>query len=195
MLEAATRRSVALVETSWLAPLPGLSRFVVRGDGAVRAAARQAFGVEIPEQTCRAVRRGFRAALWLGPDEQLLLAPAEEGEALHADIASALVGHAHSFVDVSHRDLAFVVRGQRAEWLLESRCPLPLNLRDFPVGMCTRTAFAKTELVLWRTHEQTFHVEVGRSFTRYFAGMLHEVARCDGVSPAEPVSASPTRRE
>lgn len=177
MVEAATRRSVGLAETSWLAPQPALSRFVLRGDRAVRAAARQVFGVELPERACRAAQRGLRAALWLGPDEQLLLAPAEEVEALRAGLGSALAGYAHSFVDVSHRQVAFVVRGQHAEWLLESQCPLPLNLRDCPVGMCTRTVYAETEIVLWRTHEQAFHVEVWRSFTRYFAGMLQEVAR------------------
>ena len=69
------------------------------------------------------------------------------------------------------------MHGPHAEWLLESQCPLPLNLRDFPVGMCTRTVFAKTEIVLWRAGEQSFHVEVWRSFASYLLGLLHEVAR------------------
>ena len=37
----------------------------------------------------------------------------------------------------------------------------------FPVGMCTRTLFAKAEIVLWRTGENVFQIEVWRSFADY----------------------------
>ena len=42
--------------------------------------------------------------------------------------------------------------------------------------MCTRTVFAKAEIVLWRTAADTFRVEVWRSFADYVVGMLHETA-------------------
>jgi sarcosine oxidase subunit gamma len=42
--------------------------------------------------------------------------------------------------------------------------------------MCTRTVFAKADIVLWRTGEQTFHVEVWRSFAGYVTGLLVEIA-------------------
>jgi hypothetical protein len=64
-------------------------------------------------------------------------------------------------------------------------CPLPLDLTAFPVGMCTRTVFAKAEVVLWRTAPETFRLEVARSFARYVAAMLGEIAaRTAGVNPA-----------
>jgi sarcosine oxidase subunit gamma len=43
--------------------------------------------------------------------------------------------------------------------------------------MCTRTVVAKAEIVLWRTSEEIFHVEVWRSFAPYVTDFLAEVAR------------------
>ena len=54
---------------------------------------------------------------------------------------------------------------------------LDLHLDAFPVGMCTRTLFGKAEIVLWRTGEETFHIEVWRSFAPYLLGCLNEAAR------------------
>jgi sarcosine oxidase subunit gamma len=177
MADTAVRRTVALPTAAWLEAQPPLARFIFRGNAAARDAAGRAFGVAFSETACRASTDGTRAALWLGPDEQLLLAPDGSAEPTAATFEAALSGHAYSLVDVSHRQVGFDVYGRHAEWLLESQCPLPLNLRDFPVGMCTRTIFGKAEIVLWRPAEQVFRLEVWRSFSLYVVQMLHEVAR------------------
>jgi sarcosine oxidase subunit gamma len=177
MADAAIRRTVELPGASWLDTALPASRYVFRGDAAARAAAGSAFGIALPEAACRAATDGTRAALWLGPDEHLLLAPDGEGAAIERELSQGLAGQAHSLVDVSHRQVGLGVTGPRAEWLLESQCPLPLNLRDFPVGMCTRTVYARAEIVLWRPAEQVFHIEVWRSFSVYVVQHLREVAR------------------
>jgi sarcosine oxidase subunit gamma len=51
-----------------------------------------------------------------------------------------------------------------------------LDLGEFPVGMCTRTVLAKADIVLWRTREDAFHLEVWRSFSGYVIGLLSEIA-------------------
>jgi sarcosine oxidase subunit gamma len=177
MPDTAVRRTVALPTAAWLEAQPQLARFIFRGNASARDAAGRAFGVAFSATACRAITDGTRAALWLGPDEQLLLAPDASAEAIAAAFTSALGSHAYSLVDVSHRQVGFDVYGPHAEWLLESQCPLPLNLRDFPVGMCTRTIFGKAEIVLWRPAAQVFRLEVWRSFSLYVVQMLHEVAR------------------
>ena len=177
MADAAIRRTVGLPSAAWL-ELPGpASRFIFRGNAAARAGAGRAFGVALPETACRAATDGARAALWLGPDEQLLLAPEGETAAIEASIAQALPDQAYSLVDVSHRQVGIGMHGPRAEWLLEAQCPLPLNLRDFPLGMCTRTVFGKAEIVLWRPAEPVFRLEVWRSFATYVVELLCEIDR------------------
>jgi sarcosine oxidase, subunit gamma len=37
-----------------------------------------------------------------------------------------------------------------------------------------RTIFEKAEIILWRTGEQSFHIEVWRSFAPYVLGHLEE---------------------
>jgi len=177
MADVAIRRTVDLPGAGWLGAAMPASRFVFRGDAAARSAAGQGFGITLPEAACRAATDGTRAALWLGPDEHLLLAPDGEGAAIERELSQTLAGQAHSLVDVSHRQVGFNVTGPHAEWLLESQCPLPLNLRDFPVGMCTRTVFGKAEIVLWRPAEQVFRLEVWRSFASYVVELLHEIDR------------------
>lgn len=115
------------------------------------------------------------SALWLGPDEQLLLAP--DGADLAAALHAPLRDLPHSLVEVSHRQIALHVSGPHATALLNAGCPLDLDLDAFPVGMCTRTVLAKAEIVLWRTAENVFHIEVWRSFAPYVSSLLAEVAR------------------
>jgi heterotetrameric sarcosine oxidase gamma subunit len=123
-----------------------------------------------------------RAALWLGPDEWLVLAPDTETEL--AERATRAAGGAPcSIVDVSHRAASIEIAGPRAAWCLNAFCPLDLDLSAFPVGMCTRTLLGKAEIVLWRLGAETFHLEVMRSFAPYVWQCLEE-ARREFIDPA-----------
>ncbi len=170
------RTAPPLAEDLWLRALPGASRWVLRGDGAVRTTTESALGLPVPDAACRAGVNGERAALWLGPDEWLLLAPAGQA-GLATRLERALGGLPHSLVDVSHRQIGLLVHGPQAELLLSSGCPLNLSIRAFPVGMCTRTVLAKAEVVLWRTAAAQFRLEVWRSFAPYVTQFLAEAAR------------------
>jgi sarcosine oxidase subunit gamma len=156
--------------------LPPASRWIFRGRAAAIAAAGNAFGTALPQEPCRAATAGERAALWLGPDEWLLLAPESEGAALGTALARVIGAAPHSLVEIGHRQVALEIAGRNAETLLSAGCPLDLDRSAFPVGMCTRTLFAKTEIVLWRQAEDRFRLEVARSFAAYLCGLLAEAA-------------------
>jgi len=135
-----------------------------------------ALGLTISQTACRAATGPTNlAALWLGPDEQLLLGP--ERYDIAAALEPALRPLPHSLVDVSHRQTALQASGPHAVVLLNAGCPLDLDPGAFPVGMCTRTVLAKAEIVLWRTGQDEFHIEVWRSFADYVSSFLAEVAR------------------
>lgn len=150
------------------------TRFILQGGPTARLAAGAAFGMPLSEKPCRAHAVDGRAALWLGPDEQLLLGPAGEARILAADLSAALTGIAHSLVEVSHRQVAVQVNGPRASEILSTGCPLDLDPAEFPPGMCTRTLFGKAEIILWRRSAAEYHLEMGRSFSDYVLGLLRE---------------------
>jgi sarcosine oxidase, subunit gamma len=178
MLDLSTaRHSPALVPSAFVRPLPDFSRYVLRGSPRVMGAAGAALGLNISDIACRSASQANRAALWLGPDEQLLLFSVDEGPAIATQLQGALATLPHSLVDVSHRQIAFEVAGALAQTVLNAGCPLDLHPASFPVGMCTRTVLGKADIVLWRTGADMFHIEVWRSFADYASRFLAEAAR------------------
>lgn len=184
MAEPAQRRPPAIASTDWMRMLPPGGRWVLHGGAEVRALAATVWGVACSEEVCRAAVSGSRAALWMGPDEYLLL-DLGPGDGSHGDsqaaaaqnLERALAGAPHALADVSHRQFALEISGAHAATILSGACPLDLDLRAFPVGMCTRTVLAKADIVLWRTSQNTFHLEAWRSFAAYVSGLLGEIAR------------------
>lgn len=177
MSDVAARVPFAFAETTWLRAVPVAARFVFRGDETARLAAAASFGVSLAADVGRAATHGARAALSLGPDEQLFIVPEHEAGTFAADLGRALAGWPHSLVDVGHRQVAFELHGAHAAWLLAAECPLPLDLESFTVDACTRTVFAKAGIMLWRTRPDVFRIEVARSYGRYVVELLGEVAR------------------
>ncbi len=158
------------------------ARFVLRARGPAAAAAAPALGTPLPAIACRAAVAGELAALWLGPDEWLLLAPAAAGAALHARLVAALGGMAHALTDIGHRQGAMLLSGPAATATLNAGCPLDFDPEAFPVGMCTRTVLARAEVVLWRTGAEAFRIEAGRSFLPYVWRFLEEAATASAAA-------------
>jgi sarcosine oxidase, subunit gamma len=160
-----------------LAEAPAAARFILRGADAVRVACGMVFGAEPPSRLGPAGEVDKRAALWLGPDEWLLIADEGDVASVAELLESVLEGTGHSLVDVSHRQIGLVASGPAAARVLNAGCPLDLDLSAFPVGFATRTVFDKVEIVLWRREATKFHVEVWRSFAPWLAASLAEAAR------------------
>lgn len=139
-------------------------RHVLRGP----AGGTSLHGLVLPAKPCRAAEVEGFAALWLGPDEFLLL-------------GRAVTACEFVVVDVTHRSLSFRLAGPDAAVLLAGAVALDLAPAAFPVGMCTRTMFEKAEIVLWRRGQDTWHIEVARSFAPYLRDMLAAIRR---ASPA-----------
>jgi sarcosine oxidase subunit gamma len=160
-----------------LSEAPPAARFILRGGEAARVACGIVFGAEPPSSLGPAGEGAGRVALWLGPDEWLLIAEGADAVALSEMMESVLDGTAHSLVDVSHRQIGLIASGSAAARTLNAGCPLDLDLKAFPVSTAMRTLFDKAEIVLWRRAAEVFHVEVWRSFAPYLAASLAEAAR------------------
>lgn len=153
--------------------LPPAERISLRAPAGSLAALSKALGVKLPAKPKASASKGGRTALWLGPDEWMIVD--EAGGDLLADCAK--VTQLHSAVGISHRNVAFAVSGPDVEATLNAGCPQDLGLAAFPVGACSRTVLGKIEIVLYRTAEDAFRVECWRSFADYCFTFLSDAAR------------------
>jgi sarcosine oxidase subunit gamma len=175
------RQQPVVASSALLRQLPPAYRLVLRGGPQVLVAAADALELALDEAPCRAVRNGDLAMLWLGPDERLLIGPADAAREIDGLLQGALAGLSHSRVETSHALTAFELSGAHAASALNIGCPLDLDPAAFPIDMCTRTVFAKAQIVLWRRGPETFRVETARSFAPYVTKIL-------ALSAHEPMS-------
>jgi sarcosine oxidase subunit gamma len=175
---AAANRSLPLsgthggASTVRLIPTAPATRISLRARAQDVSALSGALGVDLPVKPKTSNFANGRTALWLGPDEWLVIDEGESG----LMTAAANSGVLHSATDVSHRNTAILVVGPGAAAAINAGCPQDLSLKAFPVGACSRTIFGKVEIVLLRTAEDAFRVEVWRSFSDYAFGLLSEGA-------------------
>lgn len=178
MAELETMRRPALAgfhggsSAARLTPAPHAARASLRALADAVPAVSAALGVTLPTRPKTSVSANGITAMWLGPDEWLLIGP--DGTDFVGLAAKS--GVLHSAVDISHRNIGILVEGPGARNAIASACPHDLTDASFPVGACTRTVFGKMEIVLYREAAETWRVEAWRSFADYCFGMLAEGA-------------------
>lgn len=166
---------LSLSDVSILKTAP-VTRLSFRGREDARKAAGKGFGFALPTKALSAKTKDNKAAIWLGPDEWLLLTSEDEQDALTAALEKALGDQPHALVDVSHRQDAILVTGPKAEWLLASGLPIDLHADSFAVGTVTRTLFNKAPVMVWRLGADSFVIEAWGTFLPYVYGQLCETA-------------------
>ncbi|WP_037672734.1 sarcosine oxidase subunit gamma [Streptomyces griseus] len=176
-LAAATRTSKGAVR---LAELPFLTHIDLRldGKGPAADAVGLALDMQLPLEPNTAVRAGDVTALWLGPDEWLLVAPSGRGRDLDSRIREAAGDEHVSVTDVSAQRTTLLVAGPRARDLLSHGCSLDLHPRAFGAGRCAQTTLGRTQIVLVARDEPRagFWVLVRSSFAGYLADWLLDAA-------------------
>lgn len=112
------------------------------------------------EPNTASATQGLRA-LWLGPDEWLLVS--ESGP---PDIADA-IGSA-TVTDVSHGRAALRLWGPDVRSALAKGCALDLHPRVFAVNHCAQTAIAKVSVILDHVRPGVFDIYCPRSYAGSF---------------------------
>ena len=154
-------------------PAAACERLSLRAGKDALAELGKALGVKLPTKPKSSATAKQVTALWLGPDEWLVLAEANAKLISRMDKLGSI---RFSAVDVSHRNTAIVIEGPKAATALNAGCPQDLSLSAFPVHACSRTVLGKSEIVLVRQAEQRFRVECWRSFSDYVWNYLADAA-------------------
>ncbi|MEU9156770.1 sarcosine oxidase subunit gamma family protein [Streptomyces sp. NPDC048417] len=176
-LSAVTRSSRGAIR---LAELPFLAQVNVRLDakGPAADAVGLALGLPLPLEPDTVAHTGEVTAMWLGPDEWLVVGrPGTERE-LEGRIRSAAGAEPAAVTDVSAQRTTLLVGGPRARDLLSHGCALDLHPRAFGPGRCAQTTLARTQVVLVAREESRagFWLLVRSSFAGYLVDWLLDAA-------------------
>lgn len=173
-LSAATGGELSIHE------LPFVTQINLRADpkdANVMQRLAEALGFALPVIPNTVAAKGDRRALWLGPDEWLIVGPDGQQAALEQALRNGLNGALGSIVDVSANRTVLEIRGPKARELLAHGVPIDLDARSLASGRCAQTLLAKAQVIIERISEDpTFHLYVRSSFASYAADWLLDAA-------------------
>jgi sarcosine oxidase, subunit gamma len=146
-------------------------------DEASRAAVETALRAALP-QANRSIGCSGGVALWLGPDEFLIVTEPGDESSVATNLAAALRGGHGAVVDVSDSRTIIALSGKRARDLLAKGSGLDLHPRSFAPGQCAQSFLAKVKVALHQLDDTpSFHIIVERSVAEYLFLWLADAAR------------------
>ncbi|NEW69196.1 sarcosine oxidase subunit gamma [Streptomyces rhizosphaericus] len=160
-----------------LAERPFLSMVNLRLDPASEAAGRveKTLGAPLPRECGHTAASGPHTAVWLGPDEWLVLSEAPIDT---AELRQALAGDPGSVVDVSANRTTVELSGPAARQVLEKGCRLDLHPRAFGPGRAVSTMVGPVPVLLWQLDDApTYRLLPRSSFADYLARRLIDAMR------------------
>jgi sarcosine oxidase subunit gamma len=160
--------------------LPFLSQVNLRADpndaNLMQRLASNLEGLSLPVAPNTVTSSGDRRALWLGPDEWLIVGPDGEQASIRDALVVGLAGTFGSIVDVSANRTVLEVRGSKACDLLAHGVPIDLDARSFGPDRSAQTLLAKAQVIVERRDESAFHLYVRTSLAAYLADWLLDAA-------------------
>ena len=123
------------------------------------------------------VGEGDPTALWVGPEQWLLVSTTQPAEAILAEFAARLEGVLHHATEASDALTLIVIEGRAARGLLAMHSGLDLGQPPMGVGRCARTRMAKVAVLVHAVEAQRFDLYVDRSVVHYLLQWLQWSAR------------------
>lgn len=158
-----------------LAEVPFLVQVNLRvAPSAAAVAVEKALGAALPLRCGETTSSGPRTALWLGPDEWLVVSSPDD--TVFDELREALGGEPGSVVDVSANRTVVELSGPAARDVLEKGCTVDLHPRAFGPGRAVSTVVGPVPVVLWQVDDQTYRLLPRSSFADYLARWLIDAA-------------------
>ncbi|MBE9552804.1 MAG: sarcosine oxidase subunit gamma [Proteobacteria bacterium] len=168
-------------DTAVIVEHPHLGKINLRGDSGDQAfmdAVAEAVGAAPPVEANTTVAAGKHSILWLGPDEWLVVTPADKQGEAEAALAGALEGQHASIVDGTDARTTIRLHGANARNVLMKSCPLDLHPRVFGPGQCAQSILAKADVLIHQLDDTpTYDIYVLCSFSGYLWDWLADAAK------------------
>ncbi|QEX21671.1 sarcosine oxidase subunit gamma [Hypericibacter adhaerens] len=165
---AASQTGVVAEAEVLLGERPHRCQINLRGNAADPAfldAVRQATGLDLPQLPNSVARGNELRALWLGPNEWLVIGPAGRETDLVRSLRTSLLGQHAAVTDVSEARTCILVAGAKARELLARGISLDLHPRVFGPGRCGQTGMAGANIIIEQIDDRPgFEIAVLNSF-------------------------------
>ena len=158
-----------------------LGKVILRGrqddedflDGTARV-----LGAALPTVPNRCTFAHDRTAVWLGPDEWLVITPPDE----ETDLAPALLEVCAAVTVTSDQSTVIRVHGPDARHVLSKGCAIDLHPRVFGTGHAAQSHIARVHATLWQINDDpAYEILVGCSFAPYLWAWLQDAGHEHGV--------------
>lgn len=154
------------------------------GDAAFMAHAAAVLGMPLATQPGRWQAITHGAALWLSPDERLLVCRRSARDGLQQALNEALAGVHAQVVDVSGGLTTVRIAGREHVRLL--RHLGPYDFERLPVGRCVGTVMSKAAVTVLRTDDAGVLLVFRRSFADYLWRLIERNALPYGLCIVAP---------
>jgi sarcosine oxidase subunit gamma len=129
-------------------------------------------GLALPFAPNTVLAAGPRAAIWLGPDEWLLLGAPGAGASIVAELERDLEGAHAAVTDLGANRAWLELRGPGVRDLLSRGVPIDLHPRSWTPGDCAQTVLARTQVLLVQAGDDLTRVAFRPSFADYVVDWL-----------------------
>jgi sarcosine oxidase subunit gamma len=174
-----------------IAEAPFIGKLILRGaPAAVADAVQGALGLPLPD-ALSSTATGDAAALWLGPDEWMIVSAEAQAAEVSAKAAAGLAGRHHQVVDVGDYYTVVEARGEKARPALMKLTTLDLHPRAFRPGMVAGSVFGRANATVWLRQDQeeagVFWLFIRWSMADYLWCALADAGREWGLPQQIPI--------
>ncbi len=164
-----------------LAEQADVGKVILRGnaeDAEFLAAVQGGVEIDLPLAPNTSSETPPLSALWLGPDEWMLICASGSETDVTESLSARLTTHHAAVVDASDARTVLRLSGPGARTVLAKGCALDLHPRSFALGDVAQTMLAKASIILHQISDDAdeagpvFDIYVGRSFADYLWSWL-----------------------
>lgn len=165
-------------ETIALKEVPFVTQLDLRGEASDKgftAGASKALGFSLPANANRVREKGDIAALWLSPDEWLLITGEEDTSRLASTFKVMLSDKHFALTDVSDNRTMLELSGPDCWSVLSKLGTLDYHSRAWKRADCAQTLLGSAQVIIWMKKDgksPVFNILVRNSFADYLALLL-----------------------
>jgi sarcosine oxidase subunit gamma len=163
-----------------LRELPFLGQLNLRGNSESKnfsTSIKSVLGLDLPLMPNTVSSGNEIRALWLSPDEWLVITGDQKQSDLVWKLEKALSGEHVAVNDISANRTVFELSGENVHQVLMKSSEIDFHPRVFKPGDCAQTLVAKSQAIVEQIDHETFYIYVRCSFGRYVGGWLAEAFR------------------